>query len=96
VTEPHLPTTPEERRTAGTAWRELPHPVRWQLVAAARRREIPADPVAFWTDRQWAATRLRPHGRLAAAYLGVRRSLRRIVPAGPAATDLSAGPPPSG
>jgi hypothetical protein len=40
----------------------VPYRVRKDVVRAARRRETPADPVAFETGRQWAATMLRPRG----------------------------------
>ena len=63
VTDARMPTTRDERRAAGTVWRAVPYPVRKQVVAAARRGRISADPIAFETGREWAATMLRPRGQ---------------------------------
>jgi hypothetical protein len=62
VTDALRPTTRAERRAAGALWRSHPYPVRKEVVAAARRRRIPADADAAGTGRFYAETMLRPRG----------------------------------
>jgi hypothetical protein len=63
MTDPRIPTTRQERRAAGAAWRAVPYRVRREVIAAARRGRISADPVATEIGRGWAVTMLRPRGR---------------------------------